>query len=131
VKDLEPVLFFLVVLRKSSTISWELRYVYLLWLSIIILVPFDLETIDSNVARDIIDKDFVSASSSQVGKVALQDVIIHVCKYYLNSATKTQEAASTILAKLFSRPDIQKTNLLRTYLKWAMQTIEKIQEDMF
>lgn len=47
VKDLEPVIYFLVVKRSVDIVVWETKYTLLLWLAIIVLVPFDLVTIDS------------------------------------------------------------------------------------
>ena len=47
VKDLEPVIFYLSEQKTCDLTLWESKYVLLLWLSIIILVPFDLVTIDS------------------------------------------------------------------------------------
>ena len=51
VKDLEPVVFYLVIYREYLMEYWETKYVLLIWLSIIILVPFDLVTIDSKYVK--------------------------------------------------------------------------------
>lgn len=48
VSDLERVVFLLLWQRDLSG-SWKTKYIFLLWLSVIILVPFDLETIDSAI----------------------------------------------------------------------------------
>lgn len=47
VADLEPAVQALCCQDSSDHASWETRYVLLLWLSILALVPFDLASIDS------------------------------------------------------------------------------------
>ena len=58
----------------------------LLWLSIIILVPFDLTTIDTD------------------GRLIQE--LLQVAKKYINSASLTRDAAAVFLSKFFCRPDI-------------------------
>ena len=60
VKDVEPVIFYLVSQRSRDTVFWETKYVLLLWMSIIILVPFDLVTIDSKYIKMELDKSMNS-----------------------------------------------------------------------
>jgi len=48
VKDLYPALGFL-AREKGDTANWESRFIILLWLGVIALVPFDLNIIDSGV----------------------------------------------------------------------------------
>jgi hypothetical protein len=47
VADLEPALQLLLSQDRSNHETWETRYVLFLWLSILVLVPFDLATADS------------------------------------------------------------------------------------
>lgn len=47
----------------------------------------------------------------------------------MKSSSKTRESSAIFLANYFSRPDIQKLNLLQDYLAWSLKTIEDIQED--
>ena len=68
-------------------------YILVLWLSIIVLVPFDLETIDS------------SKSSQDV----LVKRIIHIGRNYTSHSGKIREAAAVMLSKLATRPDVVKT----------------------
>lgn len=100
----------------------------LLWMSIIILVPFDLVTIDSQH----MDMDVFNASAvnnplrhSQKAEKCLDITtnLIEIGKYYLNSSTKLREASSKFLSNLFQRPDIQKTLTLSAYIDWSTQTI--------
>ena len=75
----------------------------ILWLSIIVLVPFDIETIDSR-------KD---------GKVTLLQKITGICNSYIANSGKIREATAILLAKLLTRPDVVKlgeTDRMLTYL---------------
>ena len=50
--DLEPTLQLLQSQEGAAQSKWETRYVLLLWLSILSLVPFDLKNIDSAASGD-------------------------------------------------------------------------------
>jgi hypothetical protein len=50
VADLEPALEFLKMQDKRRV--WETRYVLLIWLSLMCMIPFDLKTIDSQATKD-------------------------------------------------------------------------------
>ncbi|KRX05461.1 Armadillo-type fold [Pseudocohnilembus persalinus] len=124
VNDLEPVCFYLASQREKQLEIWESKYVLLLWQSIIILVPFDLITIDSS----LIDKEIPQEEGESEGII---DALIRLSKYYLNTPTKIRDASSQFLSNLFSRPDIQKTGKLYNYMKWATQQIEHCIKDDF
>lgn len=51
VKDLYPALSFLSRERNDYSGNWESRYVILLWLGVIAMVPFDLNIIDSGIIK--------------------------------------------------------------------------------
>lgn len=50
VADLEPAFEFLKMQDKRRV--WETRYVLLIWLSLMCMIPFDLKTIDSQATKD-------------------------------------------------------------------------------
>jgi hypothetical protein len=49
VNDVEPVLSLLARQNKADYETWQTRYMLLLWLSIIAMIPFDLNRFDANV----------------------------------------------------------------------------------
>ena len=100
VDDLEPALHYLVGIAQNQAL-WQSHYVFLIWLSIIVLVPFDLETIDTN--GDLISK------------------VMSLGKGFLEHTGRPREAASIMIAKLLTRPDIQKLGFLANFLNWARQ----------
>jgi len=122
VKDLEPCVFYLSSQKDIMAHLWESKYVMFLWLSIIILVPFDLSTIDSKV--------FSFLETNEQNKITnLPNNLILISQFYLKSTTKIREAAGVFLASFFSRPDIQKMNLLEDFLKWAASMIQSLEQD--
>lgn len=96
VKDVEPVLYYLVKQRNNELTIWETKYIFILWMSIIILVPFDLSSIDSKLTSLI----------ETTKPKTIYENIMDIMKFYLNSSTKTRDAAAVLLANFFSRPDI-------------------------
>ena len=123
VKDLEPVVFYLVSEREKQVALWDTKYVILLWLSIIILVPFDLESIDSK-AIQICGIGIEDAKSKD-----LFYNLVELGKLYLKSSSRMREAAAILLSKFFTRPDIQKLNLLSDFLLWAQKTLAQIKSN--
>ena len=89
VTDLEPCLDLIVRQDALDAETWETRYVLLLWLSILVMVPFGLNTVDS------------ATSGSN-----LIERIVDVCKNCLGEAAKTRDAAAYLLARLLTRPDM-------------------------
>eukprot|EP00923_Selenidium_pygospionis_P051824 GHVN01089804.1.p1 GENE.GHVN01089804.1~~GHVN01089804.1.p1 ORF type:complete len:225 (+),score=16.97 GHVN01089804.1:39-713(+) len=94
---LEPVLGALEAHDANEGHKWEVAYVLLVWMSIIVLVPFELESVDSNEA---------SSRSSGGATVSLTERLINRCQSYLRTSTKLKDGGAAVLAKLFSRPDI-------------------------
>lgn len=79
VKDLYPVLSYLARERLNTT-SWYPHYIFLLWLGVIALVPFNLDIIDSGVIT----------LPTEDGRVVTEivDVMLEIGIFYLRSLTK-------------------------------------------
>jgi tubulin-specific chaperone D len=92
VVDLEPVLNLLERQDKSDVHKWQTRYMLLLWLSILCMVPFDLSRFD--------DGD---------GKTTIMRRLLDACMPYMSIADKCQEASVYMLAKFMSRVDLKST----------------------
>lgn len=73
----------------------------ILWLSIIVLVPFDIETIDSKKNHDILIKR-----------------IINICKHHIANSGKIREATAVLLSKLLTRPDVLKSGETDYFLNY-------------
>lgn len=118
VKDLYPAIGYLVKERTDQNSNWETRYVILLWLGVIALVPFNLDIIDSEVVT----------MPKEDGTVATEivDLMLEIGKHYLRSLTKMREASGLFLGKLFTRPDIQKRGILPQYVDYVLKKLDEI-----
>jgi hypothetical protein len=65
----------------------------------------------------------------EVSDLSIEDVIINICKNFLNTTTRVNEAASICLGRFFTREDIKKEDYLQKYIEWAQFVIEENQED--
>jgi hypothetical protein len=89
VADLEPMVDFVDSEEIRSSTGWEARYVCLIWLSIICMVPFDLRKIDSGLVAS--------------GQQSLIHRLLDIHKRYLGSTGKERDASSILVARLLSR----------------------------
>ena len=94
--DLEYCLELLSARITADTSQWYATYVLQLWMSILVLVPFDMKAIDTNNK--------------------LTKTIIAHCMEGLLAAGKCREGAAIMLAKYITRPDIVKAGYLREVL---------------
>ncbi|KAG7383272.1 hypothetical protein PHYPSEUDO_003895 [Phytophthora pseudosyringae] len=109
VSDFEPTLQLLQSQDRADHAAWETRYVLLLWLSMLCLVPFDLHTIDSSSPV---------AGERANGTISIVSNIVTLCKDYLSDPGATQVAAAVCLSRLLSRPDMEQ-HYLAQFLNWA------------
>ena len=132
-KDVEPVLYILHHIRdiqqhQSShhngeieiAENWEAVYVLLLWLGMLSLVPFDLNTIDSSLNNIINNNTKTKAATAAATTnnnhtttkpTTLISSMITTIQQHLSDAGPTRIIASSSLAKLFSRPDLEEKEL--------------------
>jgi len=92
----------------DDEVSWKVPYVLLLWLSHLLLTPFDLASISARPAR----------AESQTARMALHTAlptvaqrVIQVSATHLSASTKAQDAAAAMLVRLATRPDMQRFRL--------------------
>jgi len=104
------------ILSADSDTAWEKSYVSLLWLTHLMLVPFDLSTI-SGTARLPKAHEHLSLQP-EVPSIARRVIALGV--HYLTSATREQDAAAKMLVRLVTRPDMQSLDLPAAIVSWAL-----------
>ncbi|CAI2368352.1 unnamed protein product [Moneuplotes crassus] len=110
VEDLENLVEFIANINLQNW-EWYVHYILFMWLSMVVIVPFDLETIDSK----------------KEGDETLLDKIINFSEGFLNQAGKNKEISSQVVAKLLTRPDVIKLGYLDSFIeKMKTQYIENI-----
>lgn len=103
----------------SEPWSWNQRYIVLLWLSHLMLAPFDLSTIssaelDEETAPEI---DGLQLPDGLPG-VAIRAVCLGV--KYLGTPGKEMDAAKLLLVRISMRRDMQQQGLLQSLVAWAL-----------
>eukprot|EP01087_Luapelamoeba_hula_P025269 TRINITY_DN9952_c0_g1_i1.p1 TRINITY_DN9952_c0_g1~~TRINITY_DN9952_c0_g1_i1.p1 ORF type:complete len:1366 (-),score=225.40 TRINITY_DN9952_c0_g1_i1:17-4012(-) len=106
VSDIQPTILYLDQVCSSPDALWQARYVVLLWLSVILLIPFSLSLI-------------IATNSSRDSQRSMLDKMIDTCEAYLGDTGKTREAAAELLSRLLTRPDIEMQQRLTVHLQWA------------
>ncbi|KAI0632121.1 TBCD protein [Trametes polyzona] len=89
--------------------QWALRYVVLLWLSLVCMIPFDLEQFDE---------------SGHVGETASR--IEGVAKSFLGRAGVDREGAALLLSRLYMRKDM--VDRLPNFLSYGTTTVEGLSD---
>ena len=97
---------------QNDYTTWETRYVLLLWLSMLVMVPFDLTTIDSTLGND-------NYRNEDEGLI---QGMVSLCKHYLGDPGPTRDAAAVCLSKLLTRPDME-AKYLTEFLQWSNSVI--------
>ena len=102
---------------------WEERYVMLVWLSHLLLAPFDLSSLSSDdipVPHDNLQQ--LNWLPSETPRVARS--LLSLSLHYIGASGKEREAATALLARLALRGDMQALGVLTGLTKWAFSTIQ-------
>lgn len=86
VTEYESILTFLNIIPQREEQYWETRYILVLWLSLVVIVPFDLSRIDMMYENHSIIQRTLSKM-----------------KEFLHFPSKESESAGLVIAKLLTR----------------------------
>lgn len=115
IADLDFVLNALEQQQADDSSNWETRYMLLLWLSILVLNPFEMARFDGHAA--------VTSNSSTITKM---DRIFGLCKLNTNRSDTCSMVAAFLTAKYLIRIDI-KDRYLPLYLDWVIAAGDNVQ----
>ncbi|KAH7298542.1 hypothetical protein KP509_25G048400 [Ceratopteris richardii] len=101
------------ILREESTGQWETKCCLLLWLSILVLIPFDIASVDTSFSE-------TDLSNSRVVP-PLVEKILTLCKEYLGNPGPMREMAGVLLSRLLTRPDM--STALKGFMTWTHEAI--------
>jgi hypothetical protein len=103
----------------SSGMTWEERYIMLLWLSHLMLAPFELANMSIEKADDL-----EHAPSLDLGDLpGIAADVVPLAFAQIGSSGKEQQAASTLLVRLVLRKDMQLRHLPAKVIEFAMQQL--------
>ena len=107
VTQLEPVIGLLSAhsAQPLSSTNWPTAYSLLLWLSILVLIPFDLLSVDSS-------------SGGLVGRLTA------VGRLYLSDSGPSRPMSAYMLSRVFSRTDMQRHHLT-AHIEWCVATVRR------
>jgi len=108
----------------SAPWKWEERYICLLWLSHLLLAPFDLATI-SSASLTAEEKPEISGLSWPDNLPGVTLRVIPLAVKYLASAGKERDAAKMLLVRISMRRDMQELGLLHALVQWALENLQR------
>lgn len=103
--------------------TWEERYICLLWLSHLLLAPFDLSTISSAGTGSVKRPEIANLVWPEKLPSVAERVIPLAIKY-LGAAGKERDAAKALLVRISMRRDMQELGLLDALVQWAMACLK-------
>ncbi|KAF3483493.1 tubulin-folding cofactor D [Arthroderma uncinatum] len=112
---------------QGLPLNWEERYVMLLWLSHLLLAPFDLSSISSGeIPIPYENLSVLPDLSPETPKVALS--ILSISLKYLVLPGKECEGAVLLLSRLALRRDMQQLGILNSLVKWGLASLQPSNE---
>ena len=102
--------------------TWEERYVVLLWLSHLMLAPFDLATMSSPEVEDEEDEGRRVVMGVQ-GLPSIATRVLPLAIKYLASPGKERDASKMLLVRLAMRRDMQELGVLDALVTWALAAL--------
>ncbi|KAJ5000941.1 hypothetical protein K4K48_001987 [Colletotrichum sp. SAR 10_66] len=103
--------------------SWEERYLVLLWLSHLLLAPFDLSTISSAAADEQITLPSIPNFTWPSDLPGITVRILPVAIKYLASPGKERDGARALLVRIAMRRDMQSQGVLTALVNWALASL--------
>ena len=110
-----------------ARMSWEEKYIMMLWLSHLLLTPFDLSTIGS--VGTLEDEDLPQGVTLPSSLPEITIKLIAIALKHLTSAGKHRDASVALLVRLALRPDMQKLGLHDSLIQWAVASFDKNTSD--
>ena len=105
--------------------SWEERYIVLLWLSHLMLTPFDLSSISSErPTSKMLGSAFVSGPGLPDDLPWLATHVVSLSIPQLAESSKVREAAKILLVRVALRPDLKKFDLFKILLNWVLSSLK-------
>jgi len=113
--------------RASAQISysawdWEERYITLLWLSQLLLAPFDLASISSEGSRNMRPPEIANLVWP-ANVPALTFRVVPLAIRYLSSSSKESASAKLLLVRVAMRTDMQELGIFHALLQWALTSL--------
>ncbi|TQN65144.1 Tubulin-specific chaperone D [Colletotrichum shisoi] len=103
--------------------SWEERYLVLLWLSHLLLAPFDLSSISSASADPDITLPEIPNFEWPPNLPGITARILPLAIKYLASSGKERDGARALLVRIAMRRDMQSLGVLSALVRWSLASL--------
>ncbi|CAH2247306.1 jg15470 [Pararge aegeria aegeria] len=120
VTDLLTVLTYLEAQDPNNKETWRSRFVLLLWLSIVVIIPFHMSRLDGFAP------DQPGAGTSK--KLTVMERIFNICKTYALSKESCAEASAYLASKFLIRSDVKEL-YMSSFFDWACDLHSNLQEE--
>lgn len=105
--------------------NWETRYILMIWLCVLCIIPFDICSMDSSLSSNSTTDGTLIAghgSAETSSRQTLVQQIVSISLSYMSDAGPTRDAASACLSTLLTRPDME-SGLLREFVDSAVSIL--------
>lgn len=110
------------VTPKHGYMVWEESFVMLLWLSHLLLAPFDLSSMSSDNAGIQFHNSLLYVNlPTNIPPIAKR--LVRMSTYHLSLPSKAREAAGALLVRLAVRTDMRKVGLQTILIDWALSSV--------
>lgn len=121
VSDLLMVLTFLEAQDPKDKETWRSRFVLLLWLSIVVIIPFHMSRLDGFAPGQ-------PGEESGSKKLTVMERIFNICKTYALCKDSSAEASAYLASKFLIRSDVKEL-YMGAFFDWACDLHSNIQEE--
>ena len=109
---------------KHGFMVWQENFIMLLWLSHLLLAPFDLSSMSSSNAGIMLPDPFLHVElPTTIPSIAKR--LVYMSTYNISLPSKAREAAGTLLVRLALRTDMHRIGLQNILIEWALSSIRE------
>ncbi|KAL2040021.1 hypothetical protein N7G274_007424 [Stereocaulon virgatum] len=118
-----------VSILTNQAMVWEERFVMLLWLSHLMLAPFELVSLASQNLGTFSEANTYLRLEFHHDTPAVAKRLANIANLYLGFASKEREAAALLLSRLALRSDMRKIDLQTAIVDCALLTLDVSQSE--
>ncbi|KUJ17224.1 uncharacterized protein LY89DRAFT_669630 [Mollisia scopiformis] len=109
--------------KDTAAWDWEERYITLLWLSQLLLAPFDLASISSGDLDEIAKPTILGLLwPPDVPTITVRAISLGI--QYISSSGKERDAAKVLLVRIAMRRDMQSIGIQEALMQWAIRALQ-------
>ncbi|XP_073943148.1 tubulin folding cofactor D [Choristoneura fumiferana] len=120
VSDLLTVLALLEAEDPQNKETWRSRFVLLLWLSIVVIIPFHMSRLDGFAPGQ--------PDAGTLKKLTVMERIFNICKTYAMNKDSSAEASAYLASKFLVRSDVKEL-YMGAFFDWACELHSNLQEE--